>query len=256
MKVLIIEDEQRAAERLIKLIAEIDNSIEIVSIIDSIENSVKWFRQNTHPDLIFLDIQLSDGLCFNIFNQTEVNSPVIFTTAYDEYALKAFELNSIDYLLKPIDADKLKIGVRKYHKLKSNIPDAGINVNFKKILSEISLNSKVYKSRFLISKSDSLLVIDINRIAYFYSEQKATFIITTDNQKYITNDSLDQVVSSIDPSLFFRINRQYVVSIKAIVKISNYFNYKLKLDLIPETNSDDTIVSRTKVSEFKQWLNK
>ena len=186
----------------------------------------------------------------------DVNPTIIFTTAYDEYALKAFEINSIDYLLKPIDIEKLKISIEKYHNLKNIFPTSNLNIDFNKFLADFSINSKTYKSRFLINKGDSLLIVEIDKIAYFYSEDKATFIITKDNQKYITNDSLDNVINTIDPSVFFRINRQFIISINSIAKISNYFNYKLKLDLIPETKNDNTIVSRTKVKEFKEWLSR
>jgi DNA-binding LytR/AlgR family response regulator len=256
MNVLIIEDELLAAQLLEKQLINIDNNINIISTIDSIEKSVEWFKNNPHPDLIFLDIQLSDGLSFNIFNQVEVNSPVIFTTAYDQYALKAFEINSIDYLLKPIDIESLRTSLKKYNKLNPNNSDSNFNIDFNKFLADFSINKKTYKSRFLINKGDSLQIVDINKIAYFYSEQKATFIITKDNKKYISNDSLDSIINNVDPSIFYRINRQFIVSINSIGKISNYFNYKLKLDLIPKTDNDNTVISRTKVKEFKEWLSK
>jgi len=255
MKILIIEDEQRAAERLKTLLNEINQNFEVISIMDSIDDSVRWFQSNPHPDLILLDIQLSDGLSFNIFKQVKIKSPIIFTTAYDEYALRAFELNSIDYLLKPIAIDKLKNSIKKYQNLKNDFWQNN-NVDFNKILSNISLNSKVYKTRFLINKSDSLQIVGIDEIAYFYSEDKVTFIITKGKKRYIIDDSLDKIGEEIDPSLFFRINRQILLSIDAISKINNHFNYKLKLVLSPEREELNTVISRAKVREFKDWVSK
>ncbi len=256
MKVLIIEDEIRAANRLKNLITGIDSSIEVLSILDSIDNSVTWLKNNPHPDLLFLDIQLSDGLSFNIFKQVNVNCPIIFTTAYDEYALRAFEINSIDYLLKPIEIGKLKKSINKYYKLKSNFLNDGFNTEFNKILSNLSLKSNIYKSRFLIKKPDSLLVINTGEIAYFYAENKVTFIITKDNKRYMVDDSLDKIVLELDPSLFYRINRQIIISVNSISKINNYFNYKLKLDLYPKRDNLNTVISRAKVKEFKEWISK
>lgn len=254
MNVLIIEDEELAAKRLEKLILTVDNNINIITTLESIEESVEWFKNNKHPDLIFLDIQLSDGLSFNIFKLIEVNSPVIFTTAYDEYALKAFEINSIDYLLKPIDIEKLNLSIDKYHKLKDNYSNKNINIDINKIIADLTIDKKTYKSRFLINKADSLLIVKTNDIAYFYSEQKATFIITKDKQRHIISDSLDNINKSLDPLLFFRINRQFIVSINSIAKINNYFNYKLKLELMPKSMSEETVISKANVKGFKEWI--
>jgi len=256
MNVLIIEDEIRAAKRLKNLITSIEENINVLSILDGIDNSVQWFRNNPHPDLLFLDIQLSDGLSFNIFKQVNVNCPVVFTTAYDEYALKAFELNSIDYLLKPINIEKLKKSIDKYHKLKQNFISGNFNPDLNKILSNLSMNSKVYKSRFLINKPDSLVLVNTSDIAYFYAEEKVTFIITKDNKRHILDDSLDKTIIDLDPSQFYRINRQVIVSINCISKINNYFNYKLKLDLTPKRDNLNTVISRAKVKEFKEWVSK
>jgi len=254
MRVLIIEDEQRAADRLKKMILAIDSSIEIISILDSIDSSVEWLKTNTHPELIFLDIHLSDGLSFNIFKQVEINCPIIFTTAFDQYALKAFEINSIDYLLKPINKDKLKFSLDKFHSIKNSFISSNNEIDLEKILSSISKKSKSYKSRFLVSKSDSLIIINVNEIAYFYSEDKVSFIMTKNKKRYILDDSLDTLISELDPKLFYRINRQIIVSIDSITKINSFFNYKLKLDLIPNIENLNTVISRAKVKEFKDWV--
>lgn len=255
MNILIIEDEKRAAIRLQKLITKLDQNANVLAILDSIENSVKWLKKNYHPDLIFLDIQLSDGLSFEIFKQVEVNSFVIFTTAYNDYALKAFEINSIDYLLKPIDNEKLKLSLDKYYNLVNNFPGNN-NESLNKIFSSLSLSPKSFKKRFLVNLVDSLKVISVENIAYFYSEEKVTFIITKENKKFMINDSLDYIMNNTDPSLFFRINRQLIVSVNSISKINNYFNYKLKLELFPNNDKVNTVVSKSKVNDFKNWLSR
>jgi len=253
LKVLIIEDEQRAAERLKKMVLSIDSSIEVLKILDSIDNSVDWLKNNIHPDLIFLDIHLSDGLSFNIFKQITINCPIIFTTAFDQYALKAFEINSIDYLLKPIDKNKLEVSIEKYHSIKNSFTSE-TNIDLQKLLSSISNKTNTFRSRFLINKNDSLLIINIREIAYFYSEDKVSFIMTKDKKRYMFDESLDTIINELDPSIFHRINRQIIVSIDSIVKINNFFNYKLKLELNPNAEHLNTVISRAKVKEFKEWL--
>ena len=251
MKILIVEDEQNAAKRLIGLIQKNINNADIITVLDSIETSINWFKANTHPNLIFLDIQLSDGLCFNIFKQIEVNSPIIFTTAYDEFSLKAFELNSIDYLLKPINEEKLKLALKKYNKLSTEYSN---KINSKEILKLLSAK-KPSKTRFLVNKGNSLQIVDINDIAYFYSKDKNVIIATNNNNEYLIKDSLENVENDIEQGLMFRINRQLLISIKSIDKIHNYFNYKLKIELKPQTKFD-AVVSRSKVSNFKHWIAK
>lgn len=252
MQVLIIEDEKRAAQRLVNLIAETDNTIKILNILQSVEESVNWFSENKQPDLIFLDIHLSDGLSFNIFNKVNISSPIIFTTAYDEYSLKAFELNSIDYLLKPIDKVKLERSLEKWKNFSRLSEDQ--NQELKILLETIKSKNKIYKTRFLISKSDSFIIVNTNEIAYFYSEEKLTFLKTHTNVRHVLDESLDTISESLDPSKFFRINRQIIISINAIKSIHNYFNYKLKLDITPPAESINSVISRLKVSEFKEWL--
>jgi DNA-binding LytR/AlgR family response regulator len=252
MRVLIIEDEKRAAQRLVNLIGETDNNIKILDVLESVEESVNWLTENKQPDLLFLDIHLSDGLSFNIFNKVSITSPIIFTTAYDEYSLKAFELNSIDYLLKPIDKVKLERSLTKWKNFSKTSENQSHDL--KLLLETIKLKDKVFKSRFLISKSDSFVIVTTGEIAYFYSEEKLSFLKTNNNIRHVLDTSLDIINDSLDPTKFFRINRQMIVSVNAIKSIHNYFNYKLKLDLTPHTENLNTVISRLKVSEFKEWI--
>jgi len=254
MKVLIIEDEHRAAERLKRMILAHDGDIEILSILDSIDKSVEWLNSNPHPDLIFLDIHISDGLSFDIFKQVDIDSSIVFTTAYDKYALKAFEMNSIDYLLKPIDKDKLKKSIDKYHNFKNTFSSDNSAVDINKLIASISEVTKDHKSRFLINKGDAFEIVNINDIAYFYAEEKVTFILTKDKKRHMIDDSLDNLINELNPKVFHRINRQVIVAIDSISKINNYFNYKLILDLKPKVDNLNTIISRAKVKEFKEWV--
>ena len=254
MKILIIEDEEKAAKRLISLIEQVDIDFTVLSIIESIEDAVKWFEKNENVDLVFLDIQLSDGLSFNIFEKVEVNSPIIFTTAFDEYAIKAFELNSIDYLLKPIDKEKLKQSILKFKKVSENYSKNKLNFDAQKLLDALKSQKKKTKSRFLVNKRDNLIIIDIEDIAYFFTEDKAVFIVTHDNNRYIINNTLDNIEKEIGETKFYRVNRQFLVSVKSIDKITNHFNYKLKLELQPKSDDSEIIISKSKSKEFKQWL--
>jgi DNA-binding LytR/AlgR family response regulator len=253
MNILIIEDEKLAARRLISLINETEKDANIITTIDSVEKAITWFKNNDPPDLIFLDIQLSDGLCFNIFKEVDVHSPVIFTTAYDEYALKAFELNSVDYLLKPIKSEKLQQSIEKYKNLKSTFSSSQLNFDAQKLIETIQDSKKEYTSRFLVNKGNSLLIINVNDIAYFHAEDKMVFITTFENKKYLINNTLDKLETSLKPKKFFRTARQFLVTARAIHKIHNYFNYKLKLELQPPPETD-VIVSKARVSDFKEWL--
>lgn len=254
MHVLIIEDELRAAERLEKLIQQIDPEIRVLAKLESVEESIQWFRTNEQPELIFLDIHLSDGLSFNIFTEVELSCPVIFTTAYDEYALRAFDLNSIDYLLKPIDKTKLEKSIAKYNKWIKTEIKSGLNSDLKILLNSIKTHSGVFRSRFLISKNDAFVIIQAVDIAYFYSEDKLTFIKTKENKRYILDESLDGVMESLDPKHFFRINRQLIISVHSIKSIESYFNYKLKLEVDPPAPHLNTVISRSKTLEFKEWV--
>lgn len=252
MKVLIIEDEKPAAERLKDLVLRYDPDAEILGIADSIKKSVHWLESVDKPDLILMDIQLADGLSFDIFEQTRVEAPVIFTTAFNEYALKAFKVNSIDYLLKPIDFGELSAALDKYRNFFGRTP-GGIPAN---ILDAVSmmLTSK-YKQRFAIKIGDRIRSVPVEEILYFYSLEKATFIHTSDNREYVIDYSLEQVESLMNPEIFIRINRRYLICFEAIEDIVSYSNSRLKLEL-KQSNDNDIIVSRERVAGFRAWLNK
>jgi two-component system, LytTR family, response regulator len=248
MNCLIIEDEKVAAERLLGLIKNYDQSIEIIGIIQSVKNAVKWLNTNQAPDLIFMDIQLADGLSFEIFEQTIVKAPVIFTTAYDEYALKAFKVNSIDYLLKPIDQNELNNAIDKF--TKNNTPKEIPTQIFDNILQTLTKN---YKNKFVIKVGEHIKVFSTDDVQCFCSMEKYTFLQNISGRDYAINYSLDQLEELLDPAKFFRINRKFIVSFSAISDIVSYSNSRLQVKLLSNT-SDDLIVSREKVQDFKKWL--
>lgn len=251
MKVLIVEDEPLAAGHLTKLISEYDPAIEVIKVIDSVKKSIDWFNNHSHPDLLFLDIQLADGLSFDIFKQCEIKTPIIFTTAYDEYAIKAFKVNSIDYLLKPISPEELRTAIEKFKNTKN--PDSNIGFDLKSMEHAIQLLTKEYKNRFVIKVGEHIRFVPIEDISFFYSLEKATFIQTTLQKNYCIDFSLDDLENLVDPAKFFRINRKYIVSLASISDIISYSNSRLALKL-KGCNFDDVIVSREKVSSFKEWL--
>ena len=255
MKVLIIEDEENAAIRLSNLLRNISPDIEFLDVLNSIESSVKWFLSNPSPDLVFLDIQLADGLSFRIFDLVKVECPIIFTTAFDEFAVKAFEVNSIDYLLKPINEEKLVKSIQKFNNLQYNVNNDEVQQQMLEMLKIYKNSVEDYKTRFLINKADRLVIVPIEDIAFFVAENKEVQLITSDNKHYFVYESLDKLEKQLNPANFFRINRQIILSVNSIEKIANYFNYKLKLTLKPTTEKD-IIVGRKKVKEFKEWLNK
>ena len=250
IKVIIIEDEKPSARRLQRMLSEIN--IEAEAMLHSVSEAVSWFQQNEHPDLILLDIQLSDGLSFEIFEQVEVKSAIIFTTAYDEYALKAFKLNSIDYLLKPIDDEELEVAIDKF---KINHPvkhDILVDINqIKRLL--INPLDRNYKKRFTVKVGMHLRIVETRDIECFYSEDKATFAYTRKMKSFLMDFSLEQLESELDPMKFFRVNRKYWVNIDAIADIISYTNSRLQIKL-HHYSEGEIIVSREKVKEFKNWL--
>ncbi|NUO02165.1 MAG: response regulator transcription factor [Saprospiraceae bacterium] len=253
MRVLIVEDEQLAIEKLSRTIHEVDKTIEIVGQTDGIETTVQWLRANQEPDLIFLDIELSDGQSFEIFNQTVVNSAVIFTTSYDEYAIQAFKVNSIDYLLKPIKKDDLRQSLEKYARMKQQYghpaaPD--IQQLLKDIRGQLAPE---YRDRFLVKHGLRMLPIDIVEIAYFYSENSITFLKTKGNVRFILEYSLDELEAMVDPRSFFRANRSFIIHIKSVDAVYPHLNGRLKTDLKP-TSETEVLISREKAQEFKDWL--
>jgi DNA-binding LytR/AlgR family response regulator len=253
LNILIIEDEPQAAKRIETLVKELLPTARVLDKIDSVKKSVQWFKDNAAPDLTLMDIQLADGTSFQIFEQCEVKCPVIFTTAYDEYALKAFKVNSIDYILKPVDKNDLQAALRKLETL-SNSAD-GTRKLLNSIGEVVQQLSKKYKERFVIKVGEHLRTIEVKDILYFHSQDKATFCSTTDNRNHILDFTLEQLEHMIDPLLYFRVNRKYFVRAEAIQDIISYTNTRLKL-VLKNSTDNDVIVARERVQEFKQWLDR
>ncbi len=253
MKVLIIEDEPQAAKRLESLITSLEPQAVIQNKIDTVKNAVQWIQSNPAPDLIFMDIQLADGISFQIFEQCEVKSPVIFTTAYDAYALKAFKVNSIDYILKPIDKDEMGAALKKFHSVNRTSQDS------KKVLDNIGqaiqMLTKKYKTRFVIKVGEHLKSVEVSEILFFFSLEKATFCQTKDGRKNILDFTLDQLEEILDPTRFFRINRKHIVAADSIQDMISYTNSRLRL-VLKTSDDNDVIVARERVQEFKDWLDR
>jgi len=251
IKVLIIEDEAPAFRRLQKILEELVPDIQIVDVIDSVEDTVKWMRHHELPDLIFMDIQLSDGISFEIFDQVSVTRPVVFTTAFDEYTLRAFKVNSIDYLLKPIKKEELQKSLDKFylfHQVNTvSVPD------FSALLKSIKLDSKRYKSRFLVKIGDKLITVEIERVAYFYLYLGVVHLMTWEGKTYLLDYTLDDLQQQLDPVLFFRANRQFILHLRSIPVVHKYHNGKLLVELKPPT-TEQVIISAEKAAEFKSWL--
>ena len=252
MKALIIEDEVLAAQSLQKLITEVAPDTQIVDVLQSIEESVAWFNENTMPDLVFMDIHLADGSSFAIFDKTQITCPIIFTTAYDEYALKAFEVSSIDYLLKPINRNDLERAMNKYNALVGE--KTGNSEAIEHLLSQIGLK-KNYKSCFLVPERDKLIPLSTSNIAYIYIDTKTVKTIALDEHVYYMSQTLDEIMSQLNPDDFFRANRQFIVSRKAIKDITVWIGNKLSLNLLVKV-PEKIIISKAKVSEFKEWFSK
>lgn len=254
MKVLIVEDEVPAVRRLQKLLVETDPAVTILASLDSVAAAVDWFSKNLPPDLVCMDIQLSDGQCFEIFEKAKVECPVIFITAYDEYAIQAFKVNSIDYLLKPIDASQLSRSLEKLRKLASkNVPQAH-GFDMQALLQTLKEQHPSYRSRFLATVKDKFVSIPADQIFYFTTEHKLTYFITREGKKYLIDSPLDKLEGELNPRQFFRANRQFIVSLHAIAGIHTYFNGKLKIYL--RGTDMEIVISRVKANAFKQWLNK
>ncbi len=255
MTAIIIEDEKPAGRRLNRMLERLD--VKVLNTLHSVEDSKKWFLENEHPQIIFLDIQLSDGLSFEIFETTEIKSAIIFTTAYDEYALHAFKLNSIDYLLKPIDDEELKNAVEKYRNLRNNYglkDQQQIQINLddiKKLL--VNPQDREYKKRFTIKVGHHLKIVSSEAITCFFSENKGTYLRTDDGRNYLLETTLDNLEDEICPKTFFRVNRKFYLNINHIKDIIAYSNSRLKIK-IQNPLEEDIIVARERVRDFKQWL--
>jgi two-component system response regulator LytT len=258
MKIFIVEDEDLAVKKLQKLLLTVNPDVEILGTADSIAAAVEWLQTNPQPELILMDIELADGQSFEIFNRIEVKSPVIFTTSYDEYALKAFKVNSIDYLLKPIQKEELETALSKFNTLKRSYADSNEpEFNINKLMQALGKTqaSQDYRKRFLVKHAQKLVSIEIDQIAYFYSDDRISFFKTYDDKKYMVDYTIDEIENMIDPLQFFRINRAMIVSIKCIDQIQDYFGNRLILQLKPKIDKE-SLVSREKVSAFKNWMGK
>ena len=250
MNVIIIEDEKPAARRLSRLLMELN--VEVSQMLHSVEESIEWFQNNPHPDLIFLDIQLSDGLSFEIFDSIEVKSAIIFTTAYDEYALQAFKLNSIDYLLKPIDDEELENAVKKYRDFKPENQKISVDFNdIKKLL--VNPLEREYKKRFTVKVGQHLKIINAEDVECFYSENKGTYAATSEGRNYLLDTTLEHLEEELSPQLFFRVSRKFYVNVNHINDIISYTNSRLQIKL-KRFSEQEIIVSRERVKDFKLWL--
>ena len=254
MKVLIVEDEELAVKKLRKTLFTVDGTIEVTGVTDSIKSTVEWLQSNPQPDLILMDIELADGQSFEIFNLTEVKSPVIFTTSYDEYALKAFKVNSVDYLLKPIQQEELQAALNKFRKMTgSNKSELSLDSLVKELQQK--LQPKEYRKRFLVKQGQKLVSVEVEDIAYFYSDGRLNFFKTSDNRKFVVDYTMDELEDMLDPVQYFRISRSFYVSVNSIDKIEDYFGNRLILQLKPVVDKE-ALVSREKVTDFKKWMGK
>jgi two-component system response regulator LytT len=252
MKVLILEDEALSAKRASQLLIEIDPAIEVADILDSVEDAAEWLGKNPEPDLMLLDIHLSDGLCFDLFENVTVKCPVIFTTAYDQYALQAFKINSIDYLLKPLDKGDLTRAMDKYKSLTHG--KYGISAtDIEKLKSTIEMLTKKYKNRFLVRFGDTILFKNIEEVAYFYADDKLVYMVTNEGKKYLMDNNLESLEEILDPMMFFRVNRKVIAKIESIQKVKTLLSSRLQVFLKPAFNQD-VFVSKYRSHDFKSWL--
>lgn len=251
MKVVIIEDEHLASEKLNRMLKELDPGIQIMAVIESVTEACRWLADHPDPDLIFMDIQLEDGISFEIFDSVQVTAPVIFTTAYNEYAIKAFKVNSIDYLLKPYTRADLKSAIHKYKQLHatSGLPSETMNQLYRQLIKD-------YKTRFFVKIGTHFHSISVEEIACFFIRERATFIKTLIGKNLDIDYSLDQVQKLVDPGRFFRINRNYIINIDSISDIVSFSTTRLKVVLKNFEHLDDLLVSRDKTGEFKKWLDR
>lgn len=249
LKVVIIEDETLAAKKLESLINKYDESIVIQAKLASIKESVKWFGQHPAPDLVFMDIHLEDGLSFAIFEDITLEVPVVFTTAFDEYMINAFKVNSIDYLLKPINFEDLSRSFAKFGQLKKQFEGSDL----RNLLESIVPAKERYKSRFLLNEGGNLIMVDIKEVAYFFAEDKFTFLVTVSGKQHLVDHTLDRLMQLLDPDSFYRINRQFIVSAASIGVMNKYGTNKLLLNLVPPAGKD-VFVSMDKYTGFKEWL--
>lgn len=249
LNVLIIEDEAKAARELANMLKLIDEGINVLAIVDSVEQSLQWFAANKQPDLILSDIQLADGLCFEIYSQFSIKSPVIFCTAFDEYLMNAFDTNAISYLLKPVTREKLEKALDKFQAMKQAFGKTGDN-NLTDLLQQLKCQ---YKAALLVHHKEKIIPVPVKDIAYFYLDKAYITIVTNSNQKFHLSSTLDDIEKSLDPLLFYRANRQFLINKAAITNAERFFARKLVAKLAVDT-PETVIVSKAKASEFLQWL--
>jgi DNA-binding LytR/AlgR family response regulator len=249
MNVLIIEDEKPAAQKLSRSLSHINPFVKVQAFLSSVKKTVEWLEQHGAPDIIFMDIELSDGLSFQLFNQVEIKCPIIFTTAYDEYWQEAFEHNGIDYLLKPVKEEKLEAALKKYNNL-----NAHFSTNYKKLIdATASVSNGKYKKRFLVKRGTDYVSIKSEDIAYFYATHKLVCLVSADGHKYLLDQSLSDIEKQTDPATFYRVNRKYLVNVNAIKRIKAFAKGKLVLEVEPRLE-EEIVVSQENAGAFKQWL--
>ena len=250
MKILLIEDEEAAAARMQKLLRQVAPESQVVAVTDSIESSVNWLRQNPAPDLILSDIHLADGSSFEIFKEVEVTAPVIFTTAFDQYALEAFKVNSIDYLLKPVKLAELEKSLEKWKKLR---PQPGPALDYQQLINALKPAQPTHQKRLVIRYGPHIKTVEVADVAYFLTQEKITFLNTFGNKKLPVDFTLDELENMLDPAIFFRINRQFIINVSAIGNMTSYSKSRVKIDLNPPSEIE-TIVSTERSATFKNWL--
>ena len=256
LKVLIIEDEIPAQRLLKETLQEINFETEVVGSLNSVKKAIEWFKNNQNPEIVLLDIKLSDGLSFEIFKQVKVESMIIFTTAYDEYAMQAFKVNSLDYLLKPIEKDELQAAFEKYQQYnKQFIQEKNSSIDFSELASLIKNEKPEYRKRFLIQSNESFFHLPVEQIAFFYSMQGITFAVTFEKREYPINFSLESLKEQLHTDTFFKVNRQFIINIDAIKRVHSYFQGKLKLEIKPP-HSEDIVIGKDKAAAFKRWLDR
>jgi two-component system, LytTR family, response regulator LytT len=258
MNILIVEDEDLAVKKIQKTLTSVDPGAQVVGITDSITATVDWLKTNPSPDLILMDIELSDGQSFEIFTRVDVKSAVVFTTSYDEYALKAFKVNSIDYLLKPIQKEDLESALHKYRQMKNLYASGnGAELNVDNLVKELrqKLQPKEFRKRFLVKHAQKLVSIEVEEIAYFFSDGRLNFFKTYDNKKFVVDYTMDELEDMLDPERYFRISRSFYIAVDSVDQIHDYFGNRLLLHLKPAVDKE-AIVSREKVADFKKWMGK
>ncbi len=254
MRTLIIEDEHLTAERIRSLILDLKKDCEVLAILESVKAAVEWFRDHEQPDLVFMDIQLADGISFDIFNQVEMDVPVIFITAYQEYAVRAFKVHSVDYLLKPVSGEDLKKALEKYDRYYREGHDFP-RIDPRLLGNIMKMAGRSYKSRFMVRVGERIRAVEVKDVIYFYSLEKATYLHTSSHRNYVIDYTLDALEEIVDPERFFRINRQFLTSVEAIKEMIHYSGTRIKVSLAG--SEDDRIyVSRKRIPAFREWLDR